>query len=186
VTTIVGIQGKDFIVMAADSQITEDNQRIISPKTPKIIRIGKYILGISGDARPGDILTYNWNPPVYKQGDEIQFMGKSIIPSMLEAFKINGFDLEGEDKKEISFQYLLGFNGKLFSIGDDMSFLCTESGYYAAGSGGSFALGYLHSVDTKKIKSVQAATLIVKKALAISCRLDINTCPPIQIVTQSK
>ena len=185
-TTIVGIQGKDFIVMAADSQITEENQRIISPKTPKIIRLGKYILGISGDARPGDILTYNWNPPAYKQGDEIQFMGKVIIPSMLEAFKTNGFDLEAEDKKEISFQYLLGFNGKLFSIGDDMSFLCTESGYYAAGSGGSFALGYLHSVDTKKIKSVQAATLIAKKALVISCKLDINTCPPVQIVTQTK
>lgn len=65
-TTIVGIQGKDFMVMAADSQITEENQRIISPKTPKIIRLGKYILGISGDARPGDILTYNWNPPAYK------------------------------------------------------------------------------------------------------------------------
>ena len=185
-TTIVGIQGKDFIVMAADSQITEENQRIISPKTPKIIRLNKYILGITGDARPGDILSYNWNPPAYKQGDEIQFMGKQIIPSMLESFKTNGFDLETEDKKDFSFQYLFGFNGKLFSIGDDMSFLCTESGYYAAGSGGSFALGYLHSVDTKKIKSVQAATLIAKKAMAISCKLDINTYPPIQIVSQSK
>lgn len=184
-TTLVGIQGKDFIVMAADSQVTEENQRMVSPRTPKIIKLGKYLLGITGDSRPGDILTYNWTPPTYKGGDEIQFMGKYIIPSIIDALKNNGYDLDG-DRKESSFSYLLGFNGKLFSIGEDLSFLCSESGYYAAGSGGSFALGYLYSVDTKKIKSVQAATLIAKKALAIACKLDINTCPPIQIVSQSK
>lgn len=185
-TTLVGIQGKDFIVMAADSQITVDTQRVISPKTPKIVRVGKYILGITGDSRPGDILAFNWTPPVYKQGDEIQFMGKHVIPSIIEVFKANGFEPDAEEKKNVAFEYLLGFNGKLFSIGDDLSFYSTESGYYAAGSGGSFALGYLNSVDTKKIKSVQAATMIAKKALTISCKLDINTCPPIQIVTQSK
>lgn len=184
-TTLVGIQGKDFIVMAADSQITEENQRTISPRTPKIVKIGKYLLGITGDSRPGDILSYNWIPPTYKNGDEIQFTGKFIIPSMIDALKANGYDLDG-DRKETTFSYLLAFNGKLFSIGDDLSFLCSESGYYAAGSGGSFALGYLYSVDPKKIKSVQAATLIAKKAMAISCKLDINTYPPIQIVSQSK
>lgn len=185
-TTIVGIQGKDFVVMAADSQITLDSQRIISPKTPKLVRVGKYILGIAGDARPGDILTFNWNPPAYKSGDEVQFMGKVIIPSMMEAFRLNGFDLEGIDKKEMSFEYLIAFNGKIFSIGEDMSFLTSESGYYTTGSGGSFALGYLESVDPKKIKSVQAATMIAKKAMAIACKLDIKTYPPIQVITQTK
>jgi hypothetical protein len=56
------------MVMAADSQITEDNQRIISPKTPKIIRLGKYILGISGDARPGDIPYIQLEPTCVQTG----------------------------------------------------------------------------------------------------------------------
>ena len=184
-TTIIGIQGKDFVVMAADSQITEENQRTLSPKTPKIVKLNKYLLGITGDSRPGDILSYNWNPPSYKNGDEIQFMGKYVIPSMIDALKSNGYDLDG-DRKESTFSYLLSFNAKLFSIGDDLSFLCSESGYFSAGSGGLFALGYLYSVDPKKIKSIQSATLIAKKAMAISCKLDINTYPPIQIVSQTR
>jgi hypothetical protein len=60
------VQGKTFCILAADSQITEDNLRTISLKTPKIIEKGQYLLAITGDTRPGDILTYNWNPPSYK------------------------------------------------------------------------------------------------------------------------
>ena len=59
-TTLVAIELDDMAVLAADSQITEDTMRTISTSTPKIIPIGKYLLGITGDARPGDILTYNW------------------------------------------------------------------------------------------------------------------------------
>ena len=55
-TTLVGIQGPDFVVMAADSQITDNDQRIISTQTPKIVSVGDYLIGITGDSRPGDIL----------------------------------------------------------------------------------------------------------------------------------
>jgi hypothetical protein len=41
---VVGISGNDFVVMAADSQITDGDQRIISIETPKIVETGKYLL----------------------------------------------------------------------------------------------------------------------------------------------
>ena len=82
-TTLVGIQGKDFTVFAADSQITDNDQRIISIQTPKIVSVGKYLLGVTGDSRPGDILAYNWNPPTYKPTyHPVEVMGKKIIPSI--------------------------------------------------------------------------------------------------------
>jgi 20S proteasome alpha/beta subunit len=62
-TTIVGVEGIDYAVLVADSQITEDNLITIATSTPKIIEVGKYLIGISGDTRPGDILAYNWKPP---------------------------------------------------------------------------------------------------------------------------
>lgn len=68
-TTLVGIQLDDRCVIAADSQITEDNLRTVATATPKIIFVGKYLLGITGDSRPGDILAYNWKPPLYKGAD---------------------------------------------------------------------------------------------------------------------
>jgi hypothetical protein len=85
-TTLTGYQGDDFVCLVADSQITEDNLRTISTSTPKIITRGKYVLGIVGDSRPGDILTYNWKPPVYKSIDDpIQHMGMKVIPSIISA-----------------------------------------------------------------------------------------------------
>ncbi len=79
-TTLCAVQTPDYAVLAADSQITEDNLRTISITTPKIVSVGKYLLGITGDTRPGDILTYNWKPPAYRGGDPIRFMGRSVIP----------------------------------------------------------------------------------------------------------
>ena len=89
-TTIAAVQGDGWCVLCADSQITEDNLRTISTRTPKIVAIGDYLIGITGDARPGDILAYNWTPPTYTGDDKITFMGKKLIPSMIRAFETHG------------------------------------------------------------------------------------------------
>ena len=44
-TTIVGVEGIDYAVLVADSQITEDNLITIATSTPKIIEVGKYLIG---------------------------------------------------------------------------------------------------------------------------------------------
>lgn len=182
-TTLVGIQGPDFITLAADSQITDNDQRIISVQTPKIVSVGKYLLGVTGDSRPGDILTYNWKPPTYKGQDPIEWMGKQILPSIHAAFKDNGYD---STDKESSFAYLLAFDGMLFSIGSDLSFNVSERGLFTAGSGGPYALGYLYSLKPNSYKSMLMSKVVAEKAVKIASVLDVNTCPPIQIVTQEK
>ena len=181
-TTLVGVQGYDFVVLAADSQITDNDQRIISTQTPKIVRVGKYILGVTGDSRPGDILIYNWKPPIYKGSDPVEWMGKKIIPSIQLAFKENGYEMD----KEANFCYLLAFDSMLFSIGPDLSFNASEHGLFTAGSGGPYALGYLYSLKPGSYKSLLMARVVAERAVKIASVLDINTCPPIQIVTQQR
>lgn len=181
-TTLVGIQGKDFTVFAADSQITDNDQRIISVQTPKIVSVGKYLLGITGDSRPGDILAYNWTPPTYKPTyHPVEFMGKRIIPSIYSAFKENGYEV---DPKETNFSYLLSFNAYLFSIGGDLSFNASEMGLFAAGSGGNYALGYLYSLPLKNYNKLITASVVAEESVRIASLLDINTHPPIQVIGQ--
>jgi len=185
VTTLVGIELEDCCVLAADSQITEDNLRTVSLTTPKIISVGKYLLGITGDTRPGDILAYNWSPPTYKGADPVQWMGKKVLPSILTAFKENGYEpYESTKEKDAGFDYLVSFNGNLFHIACDLSFIQNKLGIYGLGSGGAFALGYLSGLATASLhlKPEQHA----EKAVQISSMLDINTCPPIQLVTQRR
>jgi ATP-dependent protease HslVU (ClpYQ) peptidase subunit len=182
-TTLVGIAGNDFVVMAADSQITDGDQRIISIETPKIIQTGKYLLGLTGDSRPGDILGYAWKPPLYRGEDPVRFMGSKIIPSIAAAFKEGGYEI---DSKEMNFSYLLAFNGNLFSIGGDLSFNTSERGLFAAGSGGNYALGYLYSLTPKTYNKLLTASVVAEKAVEIASILDINTHPPIQVVAQER
>lgn len=169
--------------MGADSQVTDGDQRIISPRTPKIIRKGKYLLGVTGDSRPGDILTHNWKPPMYKQQDPVNWMGRTVIPSIYNAFKDNGYDVSD---KEASFTYLLSFDSWLFSIGCDLSFTTSNTGLYAAGSGGPYALGYLYSLKPSSYQSLLTAKVVAERAVKIASVLDINTFPPIQLETQQR
>ncbi len=184
-TTLVGIQLEDRVVLAADSQITEDTLRTVSTSAPKIIHVGKYLLGLVGDARPGDILAYNWRPPVYKGADPVQWMGKKVMPSILTAFKENGYDpYEAAKDKDSGFDYLVAFSGNLFHIATDLSFIQSDHKIYGIGSGGSYALGYLY--DRMGRLSIGNVEQHAERAVQIASMLDINTCPPIQLVTQHK
>lgn len=181
-TTLVAVSGPDFVVFAADSQITDNDQRIISTQTPKIVEIGKYVIGLTGDSRPGDILAFNWKPPIYKGGDPVQHMGKRVIPSIINVFKDNGY----EPDKDSGFTFLISFDAICFSIANDFSFNASEMGLFAAGSGGNYALGYLYSLDRKTYSRLLTAKVIAEKAVKIASILDINTCPPVQVVVQER
>jgi ATP-dependent protease HslVU (ClpYQ) peptidase subunit len=182
-TTLVAIELEDLAVLAADSQITEDTMRTVSTSTPKIIHVGKYLLGITGDARPGDVLTYNWNPPVYKGADPVQWMGKKVLPSLITAFKENGYEpYDATKEKEAGFDYLVSFDGNLFHIATDLSFIQSDSAIYGLGSGGQFALGYLY--DRLGRLTLGNIERHAERAVQIASMLDINSCPPIQLVTQ--
>jgi ATP-dependent protease HslVU (ClpYQ) peptidase subunit len=185
VTTLVAVQLDDRCILAADSQVTEDNQRTIVTAVPKIVSVGRYLLGIVGDSRPGDILAYNWSPPNYKGADPVQWMGKKVLPSILTAFKENGYDpFEATKEKDAGFDYLVAFNGNVFHIATDLSFIQSDQRIYGLGSGGQFALGYLAGVPVSNL------TLRVeqhaRRAVEIASMLDVNTHPPIQLVTQRR
>jgi ATP-dependent protease HslVU (ClpYQ) peptidase subunit len=182
-TTLVGITSNDFVVMAADSQITDGDQRIISTDTPKIVETGKFLIGLTGDSRPGDILAYAWKAPLYRGEDPVKFMGAKVLPSISLAFKENNYEV---DNKEMNFSFLIAFNGNLFSIGGDLSFNTSERGLFAAGSGGNYALGYLYSLPPKNYNKLLTASVVAKEAVRIASLLDINTHPPIQVATQER
>lgn len=112
-------------------------------------------------------------------------MGKKVMPSILTAFKENNYDpYPAEKDKEAGFDYLVAFNGFLFHIACDLSFISSEKGIYGLGTGGQFAMGYLYSrLDSFTEKSIERHA---RTAVEIASVLDINTCPPIQCVVQER
>jgi ATP-dependent protease HslVU (ClpYQ) peptidase subunit len=179
-TTLIAYQGPDFAILGADSQVTDGDKRIISPSTPKIVKLKKYLLAVSGDCRQGDILTYNWTPPAFDGTNPVTFMGRKIIPSIIAAFKLQGFDYT---KEGISYSYLLAFAGNIFEIGDDLSVTQSEDGLYGVGSGSAYALGALAG-QLPNLAQPQWAQAQILEALEIASKYDINTAPPFQIEIQ--
>ena len=183
-TTIAALEGIDYAVLVADSQITEDNLVTLAVTTPKIVEVGKYLIGISGDTRPGDILAYNWKPPLYCGENPVQFMGKKVIPSISKAFNDNNYDYNKVDK-DGGFDYILAFNGNIFRVACDLSFFQADNGAYGIGSGGQFALGYLTSI-IKPGMELDYVKRHARKAVEIASMLDANTGKPLQLVVQER
>lgn len=188
-TTLVGIAGKDFVVMAADSAIVDNNRREISVQTPKIYEVNDYLIGFAGDVRAGQILHYQWKPPRYKTNiHPIEFMGNKIVPSIRSVLKENGFDLDadrqtsGEDK--LSMSIFISFNAYMFAIDQSFTFNMSERGLFATGSGGDYALGYLYSLRQKNYRTSLLSKVAAERAVEIGCLLDINSSPPIKSEVQ--
>jgi ATP-dependent protease HslVU (ClpYQ) peptidase subunit len=179
-TTVIAFQGPNFAILGADSQITDGDKRIISPSTPKIVKVNKYLLAVSGDCRPGDLLIYNWKPPAYDGTDPVKFMGKKIVPSIVATFRANGYDFEKEGS---SFSFLVAFAGNIFEIGDSLDIAQSHNGLYAIGSGAAYALGYLAG-DLENLHQLDWVKDSFVEALQISAQYDINTAPPFQIEVQ--
>lgn len=178
-TTIVGIQGDGWSVMAADSQITEENSKIISSETPKIVRFKDIMIGLRGDARPGDIIAYGgWKPPkITTQIDPKTYVVSKLIPSMIAALDKAEYDYKN---KESDFNFLVSVKGELFDVGSDFSISRSDEGFYATGSGAGIANGYIYAKLSDNADIVEAQR-VAENAIQAAIKFDINTGGPIQV-----
>jgi ATP-dependent protease HslVU (ClpYQ) peptidase subunit len=104
-------------------------------------------------------------------------MGRNITPSLITAFKAQGYDYT---KDAASYSYLLAFNGNIFEIGAELSISQSSDGIYGVGSGSAYGLGYMASIKG------DIGEAEISQALEVSAKYDINTCAPFQIEVQKK
>jgi ATP-dependent protease HslVU (ClpYQ) peptidase subunit len=112
-------------------------------------------------------------------------MGKKVLPSIVTAFKENGYDpYEATKEKDAGFDYIVAFNGNVFHIATDLSFIQSDLGLYGLGSGGAFGLGYLYGLSPSYLR--RQPERHAKRAVEIASVLDVNTHEPVQLVTQRR
>jgi ATP-dependent protease HslVU (ClpYQ) peptidase subunit len=168
-TTILGLQKKDYCLLIADSRVTDDDGRTYThPVMQKITKRGKFLIAGAGLTQPCDIIQHNWIPPTpnsaaYK--NLYHYMISMVIPSMRVALTVNGYmpDKESEDS---DFIFLIALGGMIFEIDDSLSVLMREDGIYGIGSGSPYAIGALHAGTTWK------------HAMNIAAKNNVFTAPP--------
>jgi ATP-dependent protease HslVU (ClpYQ) peptidase subunit len=172
-TTVIGIQYPDKCVLYADSVVISNATTPFKHRSMvKIAKRGQYLIAAAGDFRVLQFVHHIWEPPTPTQDDlkdTFHFMISSVMPSLRDDFKENGFDTQDKDDKgerSLSFSLLLCLNGTIFDIDEDLTVTLSDTNFYGIGSGGDYALGALHA----------GATAL--KAMEIADKLDINTQPP--------
>jgi ATP-dependent protease HslVU (ClpYQ) peptidase subunit len=152
-TTIVGVQNADSCVIASDSRVAEGGKVYTHPEMVKAVERGSYIIGGAGDYRALQVVLHGWSPPLVTakaKTNLYEFVINKVAPSLKTTLTEAGIEFtkssDNDDKFEL--QLLIGINGNLFEVDSDFAVAMNDTGLYAIGSGGDFALGALHAGAT--------------------------------------
>jgi ATP-dependent protease HslVU (ClpYQ) peptidase subunit len=182
-TAIVGIQGKGWAVIAADSMTTYDDKPYYAKGLDKVVKKGDYVFAFSGDAIAGNIANFLWTPPKFTKSIHIDaFIQTKVLPSLREIMKEHGYDPDTIKDKDAGFDALICLNGILYEIDQDFLWSRDDRGLYAVGSGGSLALGALATGFSKN--SIKAAEFAARRAIKISADYNISVGGDVKVITQ--
>jgi ATP-dependent protease HslVU (ClpYQ) peptidase subunit len=175
-TTIVGIQKNDHVIMGTDSVVTAGPRQYTHPHMEKVIDNHGFLIGGAGDVAACDPIMYSWTPPkptVAEKKDLYRFMIKKFAPSLKKFLNEIGYSSDKEDK-ESGFELLVAYDGELFLVDDGFTVLIDHSGVMGVGSGSPWAVGaILGGAD-------------IETALQIAADNSSYTRPPFKIFVQEK
>lgn len=146
-TAVVAIEdtSKKTVYMGADScGIAGLNHTVRDD--PKVFINGPFIMAFTSSFRMGNLLNYKVDPPKQsvKQSD-IQYMNTDFIDHVREVFNKNGYGTPASGGT-----FLVGYNGKLYTVDNDFQIGIPHEKYDAAGCGAPYALGALFATKGKK------------------------------------
>ena len=195
-TTIVGIQGDGFAVVATDSRISSMDSTgftyqvsTLGTGTSKVSQNGKYLLGAAGDVRAINIIHHAFVPPTPAptvKGKKLDhFVTMKLIPALRDAFEDAGYAAQSKDEQaEHGSTIIAVINNTIYIIEGDYSWTSDTSGIYAIGTGAPYALGAIQALMPKQKPTLQQARVIANKALTITSRFDPYTGSPFQTYSQ--
>jgi ATP-dependent protease HslVU (ClpYQ) peptidase subunit len=190
-TTIVGVQGRDFAVLACDSRVfDEDSGRYftMTSDTCKIVECDEFLIGCAGDLRVINALTF-FDPPIVP--DDPDKLDLFISSEFADTLKSHISDVCGSSDSPTSsgpdYSLLVAVRGRVYEIGSAMEWCRDVSGVYAVGTGSQYALGAMRvlvgrgKAQSKTIGWTQKA---VERALDAAIAFDNKTGGPIVVISQ--
>lgn len=182
-TCIVGLNAKGKIWIGGDSAgIDTDNLLRVVRKDPKVFKLdNRFIVGYSGSFRFGQILRYKFTPPEKpEEMDDYAYLVTDFMDALRTATKDGGFtkvDDSVESLEEAS--AILGFNGRLYTIEEDLQVGEMALPYCSLGCGSDFAFGSLHTGF--QLSKRMAPRKRIQMALEAASHFSAGVCPPFTI-----
>ena len=145
-TCIVGLVHDEKIYMGADSA-GASSWFLHRRADKKIFTRQNFIVGFTTSYRMGQLLTHSLVFPKRNPGkDALTYMVTDFVDSVRECLKKGGYAKRKEEVEEGG-TFMVGYEGKLFSVYDDYSVAMNQVEYMAIGSGQYLAMGSLFSTE---------------------------------------
>ena len=152
-TCIVGLIEKEKVYIGADSASVAGLHTILT-KNPKVFKKEDFVIGCTSSFRMIQLLKYSFYPPEMDDRDDLhRYMCIDFIEAVKQCFREGGYMMkttEGEDKGGV---FLVGFQGRLFTIYDDFQVHESIEPYAAIGCGTEYAMGSLNTTLDMRMKS---------------------------------
>jgi len=166
-TCIVAYKDADGIYIAGDKLGSADNTisvrkkakvfkksyvKEVEPMTGSKVQVKSEMgFGICGSFRMCDVIQHMFRPPNYTDKmDEEKYMVKLFIPALLKCFADNSW-LYKNNELPRGGTFIVGFNGRLFTIHGDFQVSEQEGNYIAIGCGDDHAKGAMY-IMTNRLK----------------------------------
>lgn len=175
-TCIVGIKENQSVYIGGDSASLTGYQITIR-KDPKVIRNGDFLIGYTTSFRMGQLLAYKLIPPPKDPKQDIyEFMVCSFAETVRSCLKEGGFS-KIEGNQERGGVFLIGYQGKLFTMHDDFQIEESIDEYASCGYGATHALGCLYGNKDLKLEPEKR----IIQALEAAAKFNCAVAPPFQI-----
>ncbi len=181
-TTIVGIQGNGWSVVAGDSRAYADRHYNLVG-SGKIGTVDGMVIATCGDMRGANLLLSGFKTPTINTSDLDRWVTLTLIPAISECFEKNGYERKEDAYRSSETQFLISVKGKIYEIGENYDWVRDSGGLYGLGTGGQFALGYLAA---QEIGSLADAIKYAELAVLTAGRYDPYTSAPVTVLTQKQ
>lgn len=185
-TCIVALSVGNKVFLGGDSAASDEKSGLVLQTTdPKVFKVGQFGIGFVDSFRMGQILQYNWTPPIYKPTAGFKnldkFMRTKFVESVKEAYQEHGYGRFGantEDGDEGGIIIIAVQNtGRIFTMDVDYHVSEIDVEYLAEGSGQQVALGSLFSTGAVKTPRKR-----VRMALEAAAKFIMSVRGPFTII----
>ncbi len=152
-TCIVGVVDTDGTVVIGGDSAGVAGLDLTVRADQKVFRNGPYIMGFTESFRMGQLLRYAFVPPeeCLPGRDLHRFMVTTFIDAVRQCLKDGGYATKDREQ-ESGGTFLVGCNGRLFTIHSDYQVAESKCDYMAVGCGDQAALGAMYATQGQPVK----------------------------------
>ena len=160
-TCIVGMTEKGKVYLGGDSAGVGGYSLTVRADR-KVFRNGDFVMGFTTSFRMGQLLAHALKPPKrFPDSDVYAFMVTDFINAVRDCLKSGGY-AEKHNDAEQGGTFLVGYEGRLFTVYGDYQVAEHVDGFAAVGCGHEIALGAMFA--SKSLKPTERVRVALEAA----------------------